>query len=63
MRTDASEKREKGKTVAPHEHLRKPVPKEVAEIGNSSTTTAQPHANMSANNLVNNKNSSEIRKT
>ena len=63
MRTDASEKREKGKPVALPEHLRKPVPKEVAEIGNSSTITAQPHANMSAKNLVNNKKNSEIRQT
>lgn len=52
MRVDASEKREKGKPADPPELLRNP--EEVAEIVNSSTTTAQPHADGSANNLVNN---------
>lgn len=63
MRANASEKREKGKPVDPPKLLRNPegVSRRVAETGNSSTTNAQPHADMSPNNLVNNLKSSKIR--
>lgn len=54
MRTDASERREKENSMTPPEHPGKPASKDTAEISNSSITTAQLHADKSANNLVKN---------